>query len=272
MSYTGPKREILFLDTVRWLCDEICNYVILDIIGSGEHSNILFHTEVHQRVFFITLVDLLSPSDPNTIGEATPYLRALAEVCENPFFQNGDSLRLLKETVEAFRAWLVEPVEIKFWLATVEVEDTLTLTRAEMIKAAGNIVKHNHTRLWGIAKVFDDALRAKGHSYDKGQFLLDLHEGFYFRLYEDIGNYHASTIAEFVNNIRWGIHEYLRPECARAYRKVGSGFDGAYTFDVPAVLSDDEFIRGLYWRLMNSVRSKPIVPRFTVTEWLKKRH
>jgi hypothetical protein len=33
-------------------------------------------------------------------------------------------------------------------------------------------------------------------------------DDFYERFHKDILNYHSSTIAEFLNNIRWGIYEY----------------------------------------------------------------
>ncbi len=39
---------------------------------------------------------------------------------------------------------------------------------------------------------------------------------FYERFHTDILNYHSSTIAEFLNNIRWGIYEYLQPEFRRS--------------------------------------------------------
>lgn len=41
-------------------------------------------------------------------------------------------------------------------------------------------------------------------------------EDFYRWFHDDILNYHASTIAEFLNNIRWGIYEYLQPEFQRS--------------------------------------------------------
>jgi hypothetical protein len=40
----------------------------------------------------------------------------------------------------------------------------------------------------------------------------------YGRFHDDIINYHSSTIVELLNNIRWGIHDYLLPEFRRSFR------------------------------------------------------
>ena len=267
-AYTGAKREVLFLDAARWLTDEICNYAVFTPKKDGDGQRVWFDSEIHKRVFCIMLADFLSPTDPNAVGERTPYLKALGEVCNSPRFSINDSVRHLKSAVDSFRDWLDTETQTEFWLPTIEVQETIKLTRAEILKAAGNIVKHNPTRLWGVARKFDRLLRAKGHDYLKGRLLLDLHEGFYFKLYEDVFAYHASTVAEFVTGIRWGIHEYLLPEYGRSYTKLPD----SYSFDVPSDLNDDEYIRGLYWRLMNSVRSKPIMEKLRAPEYYKWRH
>jgi hypothetical protein len=83
--------------------------------------------------------------------------------------------------------------------------------------------------------------------------------------------YHLSTIAEFLNNIRWGIFEYLQPEFARAYRVTS--YDAGvpiYEFDGPAQIAAP-IAKTMYWDLMNMARSKPYFPRFTVTPALKLR-
>lgn len=54
----------------------------------------------------------------------------------------------------------------------------------------------------------------------------------YNNVYSDFFNYHRSTIAEFLNNIRRGIHEHLITEYNRSYIEVDS-FEGNYSFDVP---------------------------------------
>jgi hypothetical protein len=81
--------------------------------------------------------------------------------------------------------------------------------------------------------------------------------------------YHASTIAEFLNNIRLGIFEYLEPEYQRAYHVTGYVTGAAiYGFHIPADMTAP-IARTMYWDLMNSVRGRPSCPRFTVTKSLK---
>lgn len=74
------------------------------------------------------------------------------------------------------------------------------------------------------------------------------------------------NIAEFLNNIRWSIYDYLRPECVRAYRRKDDEL--LYTFDVPATVADG-LPRGMYWRLMHVTRQEPCFPRFVVAASLK---
>jgi hypothetical protein len=90
----------------------------------------------------------------------------------------------------------------------------------------------------------------------------------YGDLHDNVLNYHASTITEMMNNIRWGIHAYLKPEFDRAYHKTDGIF---YDFALPDDISTDLGIT-CYWELMNAVRSGPYVQRFKVNEILKLRY
>ncbi|PHS21886.1 MAG: hypothetical protein COA84_14720 [Robiginitomaculum sp.] len=70
-------------------------------------------------------------------------------------------------------------------------------------------------RAAGIAKEVQELLKRDGINIDQGESLLalsDIHEW----LHEDIFYYHSSTIAEFLNNIRWDIYSYLQPEYRRS--------------------------------------------------------
>src|SRR5215218_1142153 len=63
----------------------------------------------------------------------------------------------------------------------------------------------------------DEVMRAKAHARFMAESKMRLDAllalaDFYEKFHTDILNYHASTIAEFLNNIRWGIYEYLQPE------------------------------------------------------------
>lgn len=88
---------------------------------------------------------------------------------------------------------------------------------------------------------------------------------------KDVFSYHSSAIAEFLNNIRWGIYEYLRPEFLRSFTSREPGESIAYHFKYPAG-SQHPIGKTLYWSLMNDVRTEPLMPRFDVTRFLKMRY
>ena len=75
-----------------------------------------------------------------------------------------------------------------------------------------------------------------------------------------------------VNNIRWGIHEYLLPEFNKSYRKDHYDKEGlSYSYDYPKNIND-KFAKSCYWSLMNSVRAKPHIKKFKSTKLLKLRY
>jgi hypothetical protein len=96
--------------------------------------------------------------------------------------------------------------------------------------------------------------------------LADFHE----RFHADILNYHAATIAEYLNELRWGIYRYLHPVyLARIRRDVP--MPGSYGYDIPKEISG-ELATECYWDLLNQARSEPYMRKFKVTRWLKMRY
>ena len=93
-------------------------------------------------------------------------------------------------------------------------------------------------------------------------------DDFQQRFHDDILVYHTTTIAELLNNLRWAIHEYLMPEFERAYIPPPSDEDPRYSFGYPPGLVNP-YAKLRYWDLMNSVRARPWLPRFTGTSNLK---
>src|SRR5687768_1549344 len=59
-TLTDAEIEVIVLKAVWELIDSAVNYVVLSIGGEDPHSEIRFHTPIHQRFFNIVLVDLLS--------------------------------------------------------------------------------------------------------------------------------------------------------------------------------------------------------------------
>src|SRR2546429_2998487 len=126
----------------------------------------------------------------------------------------------------------------------------------------GDISKHNVLRSVGVAEELQQTLAASGVSVELEDAMLALGD-FYERFHTDILNYHSSTIAEFLNNILWGIHEYLQPEYQRSLVTEG-GNPPKYRYTYPTNVVN-EFARTCYWDLLNEVRRRPYVKRFSVT-------
>ena len=133
----------------------------------------------------------------------------------------------------------------------------------------GDLSKHNILRAIGVVNQFQNILDNSGYLISLEDSMVALAD-FYERFHTDILNYHSSTIAEFLNNIRWGIYEYLQPEYYRSIVWKG-GSPPMYEYTYPSGVQN-EFAKHCYWSLMNEVRSEPYVRRFQVTKWLKLRY
>ena len=149
------------------------------------------------------------------------------------------------------------------------MQTTLKISRISFLKMCGNISKHNFLRSVGVAEELKKTLAASGVEVTLDYALFALAD-FYERFHTDILNYHSSTIAEFLNNIRWGIYEYMQPEFRRSIVGVG-GDPPKYRYIYPKGVTFS-FVKECYWELMNEVRSAPYMRRFAVTKWLKLRY
>lgn len=269
MNFSNTEREVIFLKAVKELIDEMGNYEIFDLNGSDSESQIMFHSITHQRFFNIILVDFLSRSDKKVIGEQQSYLGAIQSICKNPSFNEDDSISNVTFATDEFIDWLEQEVQEETWLPSIETNVMLSIKRIEFLKICGNISKHNFSRLSGVANDLVKILGKNNINVGLEEALLILDE-FYERFHTDILNYHSSTIAEFLNNMRWGIYEYLQPEFCRSI-VCESKNPPIYRYIYPQSIKN-EFARSCYWDLMNEVRSAPYMRRFKVTKWLKLRY
>ena len=110
---------------------------------------------------------------------------------------------------------------------------------------------------------------SSGAPIDEQQAFLAL-PSFYEWFHRNFFVYHSSTIAEFLNNLRWAIFRYLEPEFLRSYTKPEPQ-DIRYSFKYPEDCQQP-LARSMYWDLMNDVREEPYFPTFTVTRSLKNQY
>jgi len=264
---TNPmENEVIYLLAVVEQLRAMVNRQLLDVVGEGNHKNVMFHTSTHRQFFFIALVDFLSQTDTKSPVPATPYLRALRTISESPSFKSGAAVNALKNAVSAFSEWLQVEITVDMWLPSIDLQVDIEIPRHLMLKIVGNLSKHNTLRSVGVAADLQRLLREAGKPVELYQAML-AQEDVYERFHDDICAYHASTIAEFLNEISWGIHNYLLAEFRRSLTLV-EGQAPLYRYQYPDELQHP-YAKTCYWNLMNGVRRGPIFDPFTVTEHLK---
>lgn len=283
MTLNRTEQEAIILKAVWSMVDEMVNFAIFMPLGNRLHdTNLMPRTTDTRRLFHILLGDFLSqlvrkgkrglpfdlPSPPtNTRASDLTFLFYLRNVCDDPKL-NLNAERLL-DPVNAFSNWLEANTYIEnVWLPSIGVELDLTIDRITWLKICADIGKHSFARLEpNVAKIVR-ILSEHGQDIDEGLGYAVLPE-FWQWFHEHLFAYHLSTIAQFLNEIRWGIHEYLQPEFARAYHVTSNDPRApSYAFRPPAEITAP-IARTMYWDLMNLARSRPYFPRFTVTQSLK---
>lgn len=271
MELAKIEKEIIYLLAIKHFIDEMVNFEIVKILRRSPYSEIRFQSMTHQKFFNIILVDFLSCPDTQILGEQQPYLQALTSICKNPFFNKNNSIENLRKATQECRDWFDhEFVAEKIWLPSIELETDLLIKRSEFIKICGNISKHNLTRLSRVTKDIIRIFKRNGKMLEEeGAF--SIIEEFYNWFHNDILNYHGSTIAEMLNNIRWAIYEYLQPEFRQSIVYKENDAYNRYRFTYPKDVCN-KFAQQCYWELMNEVSSKPYVEKFEVTRYLKMRY
>ncbi len=284
MTFSALEQEAIVLNAVMRMVDDMVNHVIFCPLGENRaNTNLLPQTSDTLRQFAILLRDFLSPvtargNSPMPFGlpkppqnsEATERttLFYLSRICENPLI--GDDVKILRMLAHDFTAWLeVHAFVPGVWFSTIGVEVDLKIKRIDFVRMGGDIGKHNFLRLGGQASKLRKILEENGFLIDESQAyaaLPDCWDWFHTHLL----GYHSSTIAEFLNNIRYAIRRYVRPVADASYRVIGKidAYADRYTYDRPQDIVN-EFAWMQYWELLESTRRKPNFPPFSVNQSLK---
>lgn len=268
IKFTDTEQEVIILKAVIELINSMVNFELMDLLGNDPDSNILFKAPTHQRFFNIILVDFLSCTDKKSPIGQTSYLGGLREIVKNPFFDDNKSVHNLKVAIQEFKDWLEQKVEVNVRLPSIDKETKLKISRCDFLKMTGNISKHHFLKLTVVARKLKQLLSKNDITVDIDEAQLALAD--FYERFQGILNYHSSTIAEFLNNIKWGIYEYLQPEFKKSIVWEG-GDPPKYHYTYPKEIQS-EFAKACYWELMNEVSSKPYVRKFKVTKWLKLRY
>lgn len=276
-SYSKTEQEIIVLRAVWDMIDGMVNYAIFKKEHAIDNAQLFFQSESTQQLFNILLADFLSKpkkgifSLPESNGADKTdhtFLFYLRRIGKSPIL-NSDPQSILKP-VQQFASWLEEDCVVEnVWFPSIEIETNIRVKRIVFLKICGDIAKHNFARLDINVIRIEKVLQNNGVQINRGQGFLVLPD-FYEWFHNDILNYHASTIAEFLNNIRWGIFEYVMPEFTQSIEKADPQSIG-YRFKYPTHCCDP-LAKAMYWDLMNQVRSRPSFLRFETTKDLKLRY
>ncbi len=275
------EREAIILNSAYEMINEMVNWAIFTKHDRTDQVVMMFNTRQDRRLFIILLGDFLSivrayKGEPAPLGLLTPpagarlsdltFLFHLRQVCASP--QMGEDVGELSAAVESFAAWLeTEFVSRNVNLSSISVVADLCVSRYRYLKMCGDIAKHSLARLAGNVKHFRALLDASGQPVSEHDGYLAL-ANFFDWFFEDIFIRHAQVIAEFLNNIRWAIFEYLRPEYMRSWHRPEGTPDYFYRFRIPENCTEP-VAQAMYWDLMNHVRARPWIQRFTIDAAMK---
>lgn len=260
------EKEVILLRNVYDHIGGMVNFSLLDIQNFQGDSLIMFKDMNHRKLFFILLVDFLSVTDKRGPIDSISFLGGLLKVCENPQLAQNQSEKQLFDVVCRFKSWLSERRFIEIWMPSINEQVNLSISRFDAIKMSGDISKHNYLRASGVAERLRQILKESGIAVNFEQAMLALPD-FYERFHGDILIYLSSHICEFLNDIRWAIHRYLRPEFVKSFHRTDASIEG-YNFTVPTGITS-EYARDCYWELMNELRREPYMRQFVISESFK---
>ncbi|MGO7015414.1 hypothetical protein [Rhizobium leguminosarum] len=280
------EREAVILNSAWEMINGMVNWSLFVKHADTSPTNMMFETSAHRRLFIILLADFLSEirafkGEAIPLGLSAPpsnarpsdltFLFHLRHVGANPIFGPGSGD--LARVVEEFSNWLEgEFVAHGVNLHSTDLVTDIEISRIRYLKMCGDIAKHNLARLATNVKHLQRLLEKAGHEIDETTAYLAV-DGFFEWFHDDIFIYHSSQIAEFLNNIRWAIYDYLEPEFRRSYHHTGEVYSGIamYNYKVPDQIQQP-IAHAMYWQLMNRCRSEPWVHRFVVSDSFKSQY
>lgn len=270
MSFSPIEQETIALAAAIESLTSLVNHSMFTISDPHEgESQATFKSSIHHQLFVALLLDLLEPANSSLTGHAGSCLDALEAIARSPLFAVDSSGEHLLTPVMTLKVWLAEKVTIETPLPSLSKTINLTFSRQELVYFCGNISKHNFARLTGVAKKVSELLRQHDVDLTPPDAIVVL-DDLYERYHYEILNYHSSTLVQLLNDLRWGVHNYLKPEYLRSYRKDPVD-EIRYSYDVPAGIVHN-IAQTCYRDLMNSAHHGPSVKPFKASRYLKSRY
>ena len=268
MNTNRAEQEVIGLCIATEALDDIVNHNLLamrDVSAYPGEAELIFDTGAHRDLFLVRLLDLVKEGgSKQLIGVDGALLAVLKAATQTPSFDVAGSGADLKRAVGELEDWLNATSTVDLWLPTLSLKAKLTMSRLDLITISGNHSKHNLSRLTGVTKIISTKLKEHGYTFDELMLPLALDE-FREHLTDNYFIYYSTWLAELLNNLRWGLHTYLRPTYIAAHKQED---DVRYRYDYPASIVN-EVPRQWFWRLMNHIRRPPYLKRFKGARYLK---
>ncbi|MGD9851042.1 MAG: hypothetical protein AB7T38_07235 [Nitrospirales bacterium] len=260
MQFTEIEREVLGLWITTRALDAMVNHILLNLVGP-DPKEVHFETMVHQQLFNVLLLDFLEDVSKNLTSLKGSCVDLLEEICRLSSFNDSDSINFIQEPLHKLKIWLETVITVETYFPSISRTISLGIKRKNCLYICGNISKHNISRLTGAGKRLSEVLKENEVNVDSNSNkILHLLDDFYKRFHEDIFEYQATVITELLNNVRWGIHNYLYPEYLKAKNQDSDDLT-KYSYKFPQGISDD-FVKTCYLDLMSLVRRKPNMEPF----------
>ena len=241
------ETELIDLCIAVEALDEMLNHRLLRVApihGTGE-SEVHYRSDVHQQLFTILLLDFIYENRKKSC------LDMLANAaCGTRSFEHDGSAVLLETPVTTLQNWLQTNMTVTLWLPSLSSNAKLTIDRLDFLSISGNQSKHNLWRLTGVSDRLGKIFSTNGYTLTREEIQLALAD---FREHFDDNYvaYYCTWLAEMLNNVRWGVQDYLEYELS--IRRPEEQYPN---------LVDHRIARQWYIRLMSKTRAKPYLQRF----------
>lgn len=267
-TFSPSEMEVVVLLAIIDTLNNILNHEVVEIRKSGEYSEVHFKSAIQQKFFNVILTDFLSKLKNKSISNEMTFLELLQNICTQPQFNQNNTISSLQKSTATFHEWINDFIRVETPFPSLNRSVDLRIKRADFIQMCGNISKHHFAHLTMVARSFSEIMKENGLDVDLNQCLIGLND-FYDHFHNDIFSYLSSYITEMLNEILWGIHDYLSFEYDHSL-KIDKETD-SYSYTIPKHIQS-AYVKTCYWDLMNRIRSKPCLQRFKSPVYLKLRY
>lgn len=272
MNYSTAERETIGLCICLEAINDIANHSLLilrDVPAYPGKAEAIFKSGVHRDIFLIRLLDFVKETSSKQLtGVTGSCLAVLKQACITQCFNVNGGVIELQKSVKALESWLSEKKEITLWLPTLDINAKITISRLAYLNITGNHSKHNLSRLTGVSRDVAKILEEHGYSVPEEQIPLAL-DDFREHLTENYFVYYGTWLTELLNNIRWGLQSYLTSIFTASY-KADQTDTQIYKYEYPSEITNP-IAREWFWRLMNNIRSRPYLKKFSGAHYLKEK-